>query len=61
MGENNLQKLAKNEMIEHFDYDAKKQIGFRKSCVGGKLHRNPFKRRTTGAGPLNMCIIFYGA
>lgn len=44
MGENNLQKLAKNEMIEHFDYDAKKQIGFCKSCVGGKLHRNPFKQ-----------------
>lgn len=44
MGENNLQKLAKNEMIEHFDYDAKKQIGFCKSCVGGKLHCNLFKR-----------------
>ena len=50
LGEQNLQKLAKTGMIEQFDYDAKNQIGFCETCVGGKLHHNPFeksKRRTT--------------
>ena len=59
VGEQNLQKLAKTGMTEQFDYDTKKRIGFCESCVGGKLHRNPFeqsRRHTTegtiGVGPL---------
>ena len=50
VGEQNLQKLAKNRMVENLDYDPKKRIGFCESCVGGKIHHNPFKpsrRRTT--------------
>ena len=50
VGEQNLQRLAKNGMVEKFDYDSKKRIGFCESCVGGKIHHNPFKpsrKRTT--------------
>ena len=50
VGETNLRKLTKHKMVEKFDYDAQKQIGFCESCIGGKIHRNPFeqsRRRTT--------------
>ena len=49
VGEKNLQKLAKTKMVERFDYDTQKQIGFCESCVGGKIRLNPFeqsRRRT---------------
>ena len=46
LGEQNLQKLAKTEMIEKFDYNAKKRIGFCETCVGGKHHRSPFEKST---------------
>ena len=51
MGEKNLQKLAKDEMLQQFDYDTNKRVSFCESCVGGKMHRNPYeqsRRRTTG-------------
>ena len=50
VGKTNLRKLTKLKMVEKFDYDAQKQIGFCESCIGGKIHRNPFeqsRRRTT--------------
>ena len=57
LGEQNLQKLSKTNMLEHFDYDTKKRIGFCEACVGGKHHRSPFekkKRHTLSAEPLEL-------
>ena len=55
VGEQNLQKLAKDEMLQQFDYDTNKRVGFCESCIGGKMHRSPFeqsRRHTTG--PLEL-------
>ena len=55
VGEQNLQKLAKDEMLQQFDYDTNKRVGFCESCVGEKMHRSPFeqsRRHTTG--PLEL-------
>ena len=45
LGEQNLQKIARNKLVEQFDYDAKNDIGFCESCIGGKHHRSPFDSR----------------
>ena len=42
----NLQQLAKENMVNDFDYDSSKEINFCQACVEGKLHKKPF--RTTG-------------
>ena len=42
LGEQNLQRIAKSELVEQFDYDVKNGIGFCETCVGGKHHRSPF-------------------
>ena len=47
LGEKNLRKLAKDELVQHFDYDATNGIGFCEACVGGKHHRSRFSRSTT--------------
>jgi transposase InsO family protein len=47
LGEENLKRLAKDKLVEHFDYDVEKSIGFCETCVGGKHHRAPFTTSTT--------------
>ena len=42
LGARNLQKLAKNKLVDGFDYDAAKEINFCESCVEGKHHRCHF-------------------
>ena len=42
LSEHGLQKLAKKEMVDNFDYDASNKIGFCEACIGGKHHRSPF-------------------
>ena len=43
VGEQTLQKLPKYGMVEKFDYNSMKRVGFWESCVGGKINHNPFK------------------
>ena len=40
--EQSLQKLAKKELVDDFDYDTRNSIGFCEVCIGGKHHRSPF-------------------
>ena len=47
LGEQNLQNIAREELVRRFDYDASKQIGFCETCVGGKHQRTPFASSTT--------------
>ena len=57
LGEQNLQKLSKTNMLEHFDYDTKKRISFCEANVDGKYYRSPFekkKRHTLSAKPLEL-------
>ena len=42
LGEKNLKNLASNGLVNHFDYDASKEIGFCETCIGGKHHRSHF-------------------
>ena len=43
IGEKNLKKLADKRLVNNFDYDVSKQIGFCETCTRGKHHRNPFQ------------------
>ena len=47
LGEQNLKQLARDNLVEHFDYNSKNTIGFCETCVGGKHHRSPFTSSTT--------------
>lgn len=47
LGEQNLQKIAREELAEKFNYDPSNEIGFCETCIGGKHHRSPFSRSTT--------------
>ena len=47
MEEKNLQRIAKERLVHHFDYDLSNKIGFCETCVGGKHHRTPFGCSTT--------------
>ena len=40
--EQKLQKLARRMLVDKFHFDSSKQIGFCKTCVGGKHHRSQF-------------------
>ena len=42
LGTRNLQKLAKHELVNGFDFDMTKEINFCESCVEGKHHRRHF-------------------
>ena len=42
LGEKNLKNLASNGLVNQFDYDASKEIGFCETCIGGKHHRSHF-------------------
>ena len=47
LGENNLRKLVKKNLVEQFDYNATKSIGFCEECIGGKHHRSRFEASTS--------------
>ena len=42
LGVRNLQKLAKNKLVDGFDYDTSKEIVFCETCTEGRHHRSPF-------------------
>ena len=42
LGARNLEKLAKDKLVDGFDYDASKEINFCESCAEEKHHRNSF-------------------
>ena len=42
LGARNLQKLAREKLVDAFDYDMSREISFCQPCVEGKLHKNPF-------------------
>ena len=42
LGERNLQKLLKENLVNGFDYSMSREIGFCEACVSGKSHRTPF-------------------
>ena len=43
LSEQNLQLLARNELVEHVDYNVTNNIGFCEACIGGKHHRRCFE------------------
>ena len=47
VGEQNLQRIARERLVRRFDYDLSNKIGFCETCVGGKHHRTPFGSSTT--------------
>ena len=47
LGEQNLQKIAREKLVKRFNYDADKQIGFCETCVVGKHHCSPFVSSTS--------------
>lgn len=51
LGEENLKRLVRDELVEHFDYDVEKSVGFCEACVEGKHHRSPFTMSGAGPGP----------
>lgn len=42
IGEQNLKGLANSKLVEQFDYNSSRDLGFCESCIGGKQHRSPF-------------------
>ena len=42
LGSRNLEKLAKDNLVDGFDYDPSRGISFCQACVDGKLHRSQF-------------------
>ena len=47
LSEQNLQLLARNELVEHFDYNVTNNIGFCEACIGWKHHRSCFEASKT--------------
>lgn len=47
LGEQNLQKIAREKLVKKFPYDASRKIGFCETCVSGKQQRTPFSSSTT--------------
>ena len=43
LNEHSLRKLAKERLVERFNYNTKNSIGFCETCVGGKHHRSRFE------------------
>jgi len=42
LGEQNLQKLAKEKLVDGFDYDSSREISFYQPCIERKLHKSQF-------------------
>ena len=47
LNEQSLQLLARDGLVEHFDYNVANGVGFCESCVEGKHHRSRFEASTT--------------
>ena len=47
LGEQNLQRMARERLVKQFNYDATNRVGFCETCVGAKHHRSPFASSTT--------------
>ena len=47
LGEQNLQRIAREKLVKQFNYDVSNTIGFCETCIGGKHHRSPFASSTT--------------
>ena len=47
LGVRNLQKLARDDMIDDFDFDASSDLTFCETCVGGKHHKSQFPKGTS--------------
>ena len=43
------ERIAKEKLVEQFNYDAANKIGFCETCVGGKHHRSSSTSQTTEA------------
>ena len=43
LGETSLRKLAKEDLVQKFDYNVAGDIGFCEACIGGKHHRTQFE------------------
>ena len=56
LGVQNLQKLAKENLVDGYDYDKTKDIDFCESCTEGKHHRSTFlvKESERGKEPLDL-------
>ena len=56
LGVQNLQKLAKEKLVDGYDYDKTKDIDFCESCTEGKHHRStfPVKESERGKKPLDL-------
>lgn len=56
LGTQNLQKLARDKLVDNFDFDTSKDIDFCETCVEGKHHRSPFKSNgvTRAKKPLGL-------
>ena len=55
LGVHNLQRLARDKLVDGFDYDASKDITFCKPCVEGKQHQSKFPlRRRRAEGLLDL-------
>ena len=56
LGTKSLQKLAKNQLVDGFDYNVKKETSFCEPCVEGKHHRNkfPVNKNKRASEPLNL-------
>ena len=46
LGNQSMQALAKNKMVDGLNFDWKQESGFCESCVEGKGHRLPFRQST---------------
>ena len=42
LGKRNLQKLAKDNLVDDFDYDTTKEVSFCEPCANGKHHHSSF-------------------
>lgn len=47
LGVRSLQKLARDNMIDSFDFDASSDLTFCETCVGGKHHKSQFPKGTS--------------
>ena len=56
LGTQSLQKLARDKLVDNFDFDASKEIEFCETCVEGKHHRSQFKSNgaTRAKEPLGL-------
>ena len=56
LSQRSLMTLKKDGLVRGFDYDTSQVIDFCESCIGGKIHRNPFPKsgRERAREPLEL-------